>query len=82
MSTSREIVAKVANILEQNKVSWARAIQVCNQCLTDGFTEDDIIEAATNMRAGDRKYWSIYSVFIKTDYWMTQKSEQSPKGIW
>ena len=82
MANNREIVQRVANILGVEKVSWSRAMKACAQCISDGFTEDDIIEAALNMKEGDSKYWSIYSVFMKTDYWMSQSKPKTPKGVW
>ena len=79
---NREIIQGVANILGVEKISWARAMKACRLCLEDGFTEEDIIEAALNMKESDSKYWSIYSVFMKTDYWMSQSKPKTPKGVW
>ena len=82
MANNREIVQRVANILDIEKVAWSRAMQLCARCLGDGFTEEDIIQAAMNMKESDSRYWSIYSVFMKTDYWMSKSQTKAPKGVW
>ena len=79
----REIIQRIANILEIQKVSWSRAMKACRTALEDGFTEEDLVEAAYNMRNSDKKYWSLYSVFLKADYWYSKKDEsEKPKGAW
>lgn len=81
---AREIVSTVTNLFGVEKVSWARNMKLCNQCLQDGFTEEDIIKAAVNMSKLDKKYWSTYSLFSKIDYWLAQTKEEktTPKGTW
>lgn len=76
-------VSTVQKMLGVEKVSWSRATKVCKQAMEDGFTLDDFITATENMMAGDKKYWSLYSVFNKTDYWLAAKKEpQTLKGVW
>ena len=74
------IVSEVASILGLQKVAWGQAIKTCKQCIENGFTKDDIIAAANNMKAGDRRYYSIYSLFIKTDYWLNKTEQSDDKG--
>ena len=79
----REIIESVAEILGVKQIAWSRAMKVCKECLDNGFTADDILIAAKNMTLADKKFWSLYSVFIKTDYWMTRMEKQEkPKGVW
>ena len=80
--TQKDAVLQVANILGVEKIAWSRAMKVCSQALKDGFTFDDFIEAARNMKSGDSQYWSIYSVFTKTDYWLSKSQPKTPKGVW
>ena len=75
-------IAKVAEILGIEKAAWARVGQCRKQALKDGFTDDDFIEAAKNMAKAERKYQSIYSVFLKTDYWLSKSEPEQPKGVW
>lgn len=76
-------VTTVQKMLGIEKVSWARATKVCKQAMDDGFTLDDFVTATENMMAADKKYWSLYSVFNKTDYWLGAKPKpQVPKGVW
>lgn len=70
----KEIIGEVADILGLQKISWGPAIKTCKQCIENGFTKEDIITAANNMKAGDRKYYSMYSLFIKTDYWLSKEA--------
>lgn len=81
---ARNIVQAVADILGVEKISWSRAVKACNQALKDGFEYDDFIQAANNMAKGDKRYHSIYSVFVKTDYWMGLSNNEPsvPKGVW
>lgn len=80
----KTVVTTVAKILNIDKVSWARAIKACKQAMQDGFTLDDFIIATENMKEVDQKYWSIYSIFQKTDYWLRMKPPKKVwrKGIW
>lgn len=83
--TSREIVQSIAELFGMEKVAWSRAIKACNQCLSDGFTADDILKAAVNMSRLDKKYWSIYSLFNKIDYWYNKapdEKEDKNDGTW
>ena len=76
-------VSTVAKMLGVDKVSWARATKVCKTAMDDGFTLDDFVTATQNMMETDSKYWSLYSVFQKTDYWLSAKQKpQTPKGVW
>lgn len=75
-------ISQVAKILGVTKTSWSRLNQCRKQALKDGFTDEDFIEAAKNMAKADKKYQSIYSVFIKTDYWLSKSEPEQPKGVW
>lgn len=78
-------VTTVQKMLGIEKVSWSRATKVCKQAMDDGFTLDDFVVATQNMMQAERKYWSLYSVFQKTDYWLGAKREPEPKalkGVW
>lgn len=80
---ARELVKQVAAELGLEKVMWSRAVKAAKECLENGFTVKDIMQATTNMKAGDKKYWSIYSIFNKPDYWMAQQEEKKElKGVW
>lgn len=77
------IVADVARVLGVEKLRWSAAVRLCKSAMEDGFTRDDLIQAANGMKAGDKKYWSVYSVFTKPDYWMTKATqEEEKKGVW
>lgn len=83
VSDYRGIVAEVANILGIEKLRWSAAIKLCKEAIDDGFTREDFIQAAKGMAAGDRTFWSIYSVFSKPDYWMSKATqEEETKGVW
>lgn len=75
-------IAQVARILGIERAAWSRVGQCRKQALKDGFTDEDFIEAARNMAKADKKYQSIYSVFMKTDYWLSKEEPQQPKGVW
>lgn len=80
---AKNIVAEVATILGIEKFSWSANVKLCNQCLSDGFTREDIRKAAYNMMMADKKYQSIYSLFNKIDYWYNQTPEETKaKGVW
>lgn len=82
---AKEIVSEIATLFGMEKVSWSANIKLCNQCLKDGFTSDDILKAAVNMSRLDKKYWSTYSLFSKIDYWLakdTDEKKEAPKGVW
>ena len=72
-------ISQVARILGIEKCSWSRVGQCRKQALKDGFTDEDFIEAARNMAKADKQYQSIYSVFIKTDYWLRKSEQEKPK---
>lgn len=83
MNKYQSAVSTVQKMLGLEKVSWSRAVKVCKQAMDDGFTLDDFVTATQNMMESERKYWSLYSVFQKTDYWLAKKSEpKPPKGVW
>lgn len=81
MVTKNETAGEVAKILGIKKANWARVNQCQKQALESGFTHEDFIEAAKNMAAGDEKYYSIYSVFLKTDYWLAKEREPEAKPV-
>ena len=79
----KETFSKVASILDVEKTNWASIARWYKIGKENGFTDEDFIQAAKNMAAGDKIYWSIYSVFQKTDYWLAKTPEpEAPKGIW
>ena len=81
--TTKTLIQEVANILEVDKINWPALIKLANQIVLSGFTREDILLAANNMKKGDRKFWSIYSVFNKPDYWMSiYPKEENKKGVW
>lgn len=82
MSQQDTAISQVARILGVQKASWSRLGQCRKQALGDGFTDDDFIEAAKNMAKADKRYQSIYSVFLKTDYWLSKSEPEEPKGVW
>lgn len=83
MNKYQSAVSTVQKMLGLEKVSWSRAVKVCKQAMEDGFTLDDFVTATQNMMESERKYWSLYSVFQKTDYWLAKKPEpKTPKGVW
>jgi hypothetical protein len=75
-------IKKVAQILGIEKAAWSRVCQCRKQALKDGFTDEDFVEAAKNMAKADKQYQSIYSVFLKTDYWLSKSEPEAPKGVW
>lgn len=75
-------VQEVARILGITKCSWSRATQCYKKAIEDGFTDEDLIEAARNMAKAEKQYQSIYSVFLKPDYWMAKSEPVTPKGVW
>lgn len=80
---ARELVKQVANELGLEKVMWSRAVKAAKECLNNGFTVMDIMQATANMKKSDKQYWSIYSVFNKPDYWMSKEQKQEAlKGAW
>ena len=81
--TLKETVGEVCRILGVDKANWAVVTRHYKTAVKNGFSHDDFIEAAKNMAAGDPQYKSIYSVFTKTDFWMSRGVEpETPKGIW
>ena len=83
MNKYQSAVSMVQKMLNLEKVSWSRAVKVCKTAMDDGFTLDDFVTATENMKKADRKYWSLYSVFQKTDYWLTANQEpEKVKGVW
>lgn len=65
------------------KPNWARATKVCKDALANGYTLEDFVQATEEMKKGDKKYWSIYSVFTKTDYWVGKSKQVNKlKGVW
>lgn len=77
------IVADVASILGVEKLRWSAAIRLCKSAMEDGFTHEDLVQAAQGMKSADKQYWSIYSVFTKPDYWMAKATqEEEKKGVW
>lgn len=83
MNKYQSAVSTVQKMLGLEKISWSGATKACKQAMDDGFTLDDFVTATRNMMESDRKYWSLYSVFQKTDYWLSAKPEpKAPKGVW
>ena len=82
MPTQESAIKEVAKILGIEKASWSRVGQCRKQAIEDGFTDDDFIEAARNMAKAEKQYQSIYSVFLKTDYWLSKSEPETPKGVW
>ena len=83
MDKYRSAISTVAKMLNVERISWSRAVKECRQAMEDGFTLDDFVEATRNMKETDPKYWSMYSIFQKTDYWLGVKPKpQKPKGVW
>jgi len=85
MNEIQSTVSTIAKMLGMEKVNWPRAMKACKIAMESGFTQDDIIKATQAMQQGDQKYWSIYSVFAKTDYWLAQLEPAKPealKGVW
>ena len=76
------VTQRIATELGLEKVMWPRANKACKQCLDAGFTLDDLLLAVAGMKAGDKKYWSIYSLFTKPDYWMSRAPKEEKKGTW
>jgi len=75
-------IKEVAQILGIEKAVWSRVGQCRKRAMEDGFTDEDFIQAAKNMAKSDKKYHSIYSVFMKTDVWLAKTEEEKPKGAW
>lgn len=82
MAEKDSCISQVAKILGIKKAAWSRVGQCRKQALEDGFTDEDFIEAAKNMAKAERQYQSIYSVFLKTDYWLSKSEPEAPKGVW
>ena len=82
MADNETAISKVAHILGVKKAAWSRVGQCRKEAMEDGFTDDDFIAAAKNMARTDKKYHSIYSVFLKTDYWLNQTEPEQVKGVW
>ena len=84
MANNETAISKVAKILGVEKASWSRVGKCRKDALEDGFTDDDFIAAAKNMAKADKKYHSIYSVFLRTDYWLNQTGDEpkQSKGVW
>ena len=82
MAKANGAITQVARILGIEKASWSRVGQCRKQALEDGFTDEDFIQAAKNMAKADKQYQSIYSVFMKTDYWLSKTEPEQPKGVW
>lgn len=80
--TLQEVVQQVADALGTTKVMWPKACKLCKSAMASGFTLDDFLTAVKGMKAGDKKYWSIYSIFSKPDYWMQQAPKEEKKGVW
>lgn len=83
MNKYQSVVSTIAKMLELEKVNWPRVVKVCKEAMDNGFTPDDFIKATEAMKKGDKTYWSIYSVFQKTDYWLSKNETQDIfKGVW
>lgn len=82
MQSRDTTISQVARILGVEKCAWSRLGQCRKQALKDGFTDEDFIQAAKNMAKVEKRYQSIYSVFLKTDYWLAKTEEEKPKGVW
>lgn len=77
----KETFNRVASILGVEKANWASIAHWYKIGKENGFTDEDFIQAAKNMAAGDKIYWSIYSVFQKTDYWLAKEREPEAKPV-
>lgn len=85
MSKFPSIIGEIASGLGTTKVSYSRLMKVYKQAVSDGFDDDDFRQALRGMQKSDKRYWSIYSLFMKTDYWMSQGKEEEQKftkGVW
>lgn len=82
MAKEEPVVKQVAKILGIEKAVWSRVGQCRKQAINDGFTDEDFIKAAKNMAKAEKKYQSIYSVFLKTDYWLAKSEPEQVKGAW
>ena len=85
MNEIQSTVSTIAKMLGMEKVNWPAAMKACRIAMKNGFTQDDFVKATQAMQQGDQKYWSIYSVFSKTDYWLAQLEPAKPealKGVW
>ena len=82
MAKASGAIAQVAKILGIEKAAWSRVGQCRKQAMNDGFTDEDFIQAAKNMAKAEKQYQSIYSVFLKTDYWLSKTEQEQPKGVW
>ena len=76
MADNETAISKVAHILGVKKAAWSRVGQCRKEAMEDGFTDDDFIART------DKNYHSIYSVFLKTDYWLNQTEPEQVKGVW
>lgn len=81
MNQYQSAVSTVQKMLGVKKVNWSRAVKECKEAMEVGFTLDDFVVATRNMMNSDPKFWSLYSVFQKTDYWLGLEPEL-PKGVW
>ena len=79
---AKSITQQVASELGVEKVMWPRAVKACKEALNCGFTLDDFLLAVRGMKTQDKKYWSIYSIFTKPDYWMNLAPKEKQKGTW
>lgn len=78
-------VTVIAQLMGVKKFDWSRAVKHAKIALKNGFDLDDFKLAAKNNMAGDPQYFSLYSVFAKTDYWIRQtpvEKEEPLKGVW
>lgn len=82
--TPNEIVDYAAKELGLEKVMWARAIRNVKDAMKDGFTDEDFKQAVAGMKTRDKRYWSLYSLLTKPDYWMTKAptDDTTQKGVW
>lgn len=78
-----DIVVEVAKRLGFDKIRWGAATKLCKEAMNDGFTLEDFLQAVEGMKAGDKKYWSVYSIFTKPDLWMSKATKKEENnGSW
>lgn len=83
LTKEQSAITTVMKILDVEKVNWPAAVKACHQALEDGFTLDDFVMAAQAMMLSDPAYHSVLSVFVKTEYWLSQyKTSNVNKGVW
>lgn len=84
LTKAQKDIGTVAHMLGMEKIPWSRVVKAYNIAVKDGYTREDFIKAAKAMQAGPKSYWSLISIFTKTDYWLTQSKSDvtTKKGVW